>query len=164
MPKKVIRLTEGDLHNIIKESVNNILKEFSVGSDSMTRIQNALDNGEEPERIFNKIEPANNGAFIVYRDGYGVNLMTQNKKLIFPEWFREIHPFWDGFALAQYKNLSFCYIKDKTFETIGPFQSAGLFTDGYASVRYRNKNYALGTDGKFYNVDIIEHPHKYKKQ
>lgn len=28
MKKKLIRLTESDLHNIIKESVNNILKEY----------------------------------------------------------------------------------------------------------------------------------------
>ena len=28
MPKKLVRLTEGDLHRIIKESVNNILNEY----------------------------------------------------------------------------------------------------------------------------------------
>ena len=28
--KKIIRLTEGDLHNMIRESVQSILKEFDV--------------------------------------------------------------------------------------------------------------------------------------
>lgn len=30
--KKVVRLTESDLHNVIKESVNKILKEVNIGA------------------------------------------------------------------------------------------------------------------------------------
>ena len=32
MKKKLIRLTENDLHNIVKESVNRVLKEGKIGS------------------------------------------------------------------------------------------------------------------------------------
>lgn len=38
--KNVIRLTEGDLHNIIKESVQRVLKEGKLG-DAYTNLQNA---------------------------------------------------------------------------------------------------------------------------
>lgn len=34
MKNKLIRLTEGDLHRIIKESVNKMLKETSIDNDS----------------------------------------------------------------------------------------------------------------------------------
>ena len=161
--KQTIRLTESELHNLIKESVNNILKEYYQSQNLTTNIQNALDNGQDPKTLFNEIKPLNNGTFAVFRHGQGCNLMTQDKKLIFPEWFKYIYPFYDGMALAVYDNNSVCYIKDKTFEKTNAFQSGGNFENGYAAVKLHNKDYALGVDGKLYNIDIIEHPSRYNK-
>ena len=38
--KKIIRLTEGDLHNMIRESVQSILKEFDVDDEGNTIMSN----------------------------------------------------------------------------------------------------------------------------
>ena len=37
MNKKLIRLTEGDLHRIVKESINRVLKEAAYGLDAAYR-------------------------------------------------------------------------------------------------------------------------------
>ena len=38
--KKIIRLTEGDLHKMIRESVQSILKEFDVDDEGNTIMSN----------------------------------------------------------------------------------------------------------------------------
>jgi hypothetical protein len=46
MKKQVIRLTEGDLHNIIKESLNKVLKE---GIDDMTPLSTHIQNNNNDD-------------------------------------------------------------------------------------------------------------------
>ena len=38
--KKIVRLTEGDLHNMIRESVQSILKEFDMDNEGNTIMSN----------------------------------------------------------------------------------------------------------------------------
>ena len=38
--KKIVRLTEGDLHNMIRESVQSILKEFDMDDEGNTIMSN----------------------------------------------------------------------------------------------------------------------------
>lgn len=47
MAKKLVKLTEGDLHNIIKESVNKVLKENSIDIDNDSYFGGGL-----PDRYF----------------------------------------------------------------------------------------------------------------
>lgn len=44
--KKIIRLTESDLHNIVKKSVNRILKEGVLGNDWRQNENDVLNNYE----------------------------------------------------------------------------------------------------------------------
>ena len=46
--KKIIRLTESDLHRIVKESVNRILKEDVLGNDWHENEEDAVMNNYEP--------------------------------------------------------------------------------------------------------------------
>ena len=48
--KKIIRLTESDLHNIIKESVNRILREDVLGNDWH-------ENDDNENSVYNNYEP-----------------------------------------------------------------------------------------------------------
>ena len=57
MAKKLVRLTEGDLHRIIKESVNNVLKE---GQDNTSHI----DIDSDFRNIFDTIKAIKNGVAI----------------------------------------------------------------------------------------------------
>ena len=51
MAKQVIRLTESDLHRIVKESVNKILKEeFGDWRDAYDAYMDYLPAGNDPER------------------------------------------------------------------------------------------------------------------
>ena len=51
MAKKLIRLTEGDLHRIIKESVNNILKRNLHFPNSYGMLMYEIENGDYDEII-----------------------------------------------------------------------------------------------------------------
>jgi Cdc6-like AAA superfamily ATPase len=55
MAKKLVRLTESDLHNIIKESVNKVLKE-DISLDYKNELKNILNkafsNLNDNEKIF----------------------------------------------------------------------------------------------------------------
>jgi len=46
--KKIIRLTEQDLHNIIKASVNRILREDVLGNDWREKEEDSVMNNYEP--------------------------------------------------------------------------------------------------------------------
>lgn len=72
MNKKVIRLTESDLHNIVEESVNRVLKESYLDGDYKginipsnldynkwaRKIDNALYSGWQPQQIQGVIDDA----------------------------------------------------------------------------------------------------------
>ena len=53
MNKKLIRLTEGDLRRIVKQSVNKILKESSY--DSMGNFNKELNNSDVREKLTDEI-------------------------------------------------------------------------------------------------------------
>ena len=56
MAKKLIRLTESDLHRIVKESVQRILRESSLDADYMSDFWHGLgDDGYEPQVDLEKI-------------------------------------------------------------------------------------------------------------
>ena len=57
MSKKLIRLTEGDLHRIIKESVNNILTELdwkTYQNAANKRLQQSKETPERSEELYDK--------------------------------------------------------------------------------------------------------------
>ena len=47
--KKIVRLTEGDLHNMIRESVQSILKEFDMDDDEYNKYSDFLGNEYDKE-------------------------------------------------------------------------------------------------------------------
>ena len=94
--KKIIRITESDLHNIIKESVKKVLREGIDGYPEAgmphyaMASQNSIDNGYEYEGELHS----------EFKDGYIVSKYyeqlddvlyniedDENDKLVFPEWF-----------------------------------------------------------------------------
>ena len=68
MSKRTVRLTESDLHNIIKESINNIISEldwrtYQSASDKASDKANATNNKYEKQRRKNQANSfANAGA------------------------------------------------------------------------------------------------------
>ena len=54
--KQIIRLTESDLHKIVKESVEKILKEESVVAQDPTQEPYDEDDEDDDERYWGKVE------------------------------------------------------------------------------------------------------------
>lgn len=71
MNKKLIRLTEGDLHRIVKESVNRVLKESNRRTKRMIREFDDYDNYDEfedEEFIDKKGHPIRIGSQVIWYD------------------------------------------------------------------------------------------------
>ncbi len=82
MAKQVIRLTEGDLHNIIKESVKRILKEEQFGDwrDAYDAYMDYLPSGNDPER-HSKGEDLRKAYMSQMDDAFGANKEARQKAL-----------------------------------------------------------------------------------
>ena len=68
MNKKLIRLTEQDLHRIVKESVNRILKENNRRTKRMIREFDDNNEFEEEEFIDRKGNPIQKGSKVIWYD------------------------------------------------------------------------------------------------
>jgi len=62
MNKKLVKLTEGDLRNIVKSSVNRILREF--GSDGPDFENMNFDSASLPDREYKELDPENDLNFL----------------------------------------------------------------------------------------------------
>ena len=79
--KKVIRLTESDLHRIVKESVNKILKEeFGDWRDAYDAYMDYLPAGNDPER-HSKGEDLRKAYMSQMDDAFGANKEARQKAL-----------------------------------------------------------------------------------
>ena len=63
--KKIIRLTEADLHKMIKESVNNVLNEsFSQGYDNvwnmLDELKQCMSESDILARLISRLDPKTN--------------------------------------------------------------------------------------------------------
>jgi vacuolar-type H+-ATPase subunit H len=68
MNKKLIRLTEQDLHKIVKESVNRIIKENNQRARKIIREFDDYDEFEEEEFIDRKGNPIQKGSKVIWYD------------------------------------------------------------------------------------------------
>lgn len=98
--KQLIRLTESDLHRIIKESVKRILKEeyhpfheeyprkHSEDSESDFDL-NGYDDFLKKHGL-NHISYPYNGVIVICKEGQGCNFMDENYNILSPVWFDDI--------------------------------------------------------------------------
>lgn len=56
MKKQIIRLTESDLHNIIENTVNRVLKEYENNDYGMISNNNVGKQGMKKAKMFNEIK------------------------------------------------------------------------------------------------------------
>ena len=90
MNKKLIRLTESDLHRIVKESVSRILKEQDNydWNHSMMGSQNSVDQGYEYEGELWSSDGSH--AYLVTDENGNYNVEDEDENLVFNSWFSDI--------------------------------------------------------------------------
>ena len=91
--KKIIRLTESDLHRIVKESVKRILKEEQYGLDDwnhgMMASQNSVDLGYEYEGELWGSDGSH--AYLVTDENGNYNVEDEDENLVFNNWFSDVN-------------------------------------------------------------------------
>ena len=100
MKKQIIRLTEGDLHRIIKESVKRILKEDYNPFSEEYLGKHSEDSGNDfdldghydflKKYGLNHISYPYNGVIVICKEGQGCNFMDENGNILSPVWFDDI--------------------------------------------------------------------------
>lgn len=107
MKKKLVRLTEGDLHRIIKESVNKILREFNSYEDEMDlNVYNKM----LKKYDLDDMSMPFNGVCVVSRRNY-CNLMDEQGNILLPNvWFDDI----DSCEFEKYGSIT-CELDGETY-------------------------------------------------
>lgn len=98
--KQLIRLTEGDLHRIIKESIKRILKEeynpfheeYSGKHSEDSENDFDLDGYYDflNKHGLNHISYPYNGVIVICKEDQGCNFMDENGNILSPVWFDDI--------------------------------------------------------------------------
>ena len=95
MKKQIIRLTEGDLHRIIKESVNNILKETNNFNKKYEYLTDLLDTYEN--MVYDGISLSNDQIYQI-EEIYNFLLQTNaNDNVLHNEWIKVAERLLDKF-------------------------------------------------------------------
>lgn len=134
--KRRIKLTESDLHNIIKESVKKILKEES---DFLTD--------------FDWVSDFRDGIALVELNGK-CNFINQNGDILSPnQWFDSATVFKNGFAKVYLNGKGWNFIKqDGEILCNQWFDWVRNFHDGIAYVKLNGKDYVVDERGKLFNI------------
>ena len=162
MKKQLIKLTEGDLHRIIKESVKNILKE-SQWDELTAEINERLSNGEDPNDIFDYVSNFLNG-FACVKLNNKWNLINAEGQLLTNKWF-------DKADIINQYGVTTVYIKGKGYTFLNAdgqyitnqwFDECGSFFDGCASVYLKDKGWNfINTRGRLLSNQWFEEVHDF---
>ena len=94
--KQVIRLTEGDLHRIVKESVNKVLMEDKNAFDKLASMKNYVDGQNNYETTDISVEQSEEGIYVSTscRNEYGGNYSNNDEEFIswenVPNWLMKL--------------------------------------------------------------------------
>ena len=140
-------------HAMSKEMINELIGyDMFKDIESETHvIQQQLDKGVEPEKLFDSVIELDYGLFEVYSNDYGYNVLNQERKLTINDFCRKIYDFHNGFALISDYDGAFNYINSKGKVISNTwFDNASLFTkEGTAKVGQNEKFNIINENGQF---------------
>ena len=160
--KQLVRLTESDLHRIIKESVNNILKE-SQWDDITAKINERLAKGEDPNYIFDYVYDFHQGfALVKLNDEY--NFLTTRGRLLTNQWYDIMDEcFYGGFARVYIHRKGYNFInKEGQIISNQWFDEAYEFKSGFAKVELNKKLNYLNADGQIISNQWFDDVYDFK--
>lgn len=140
-----------------EEFVNENFKNKEMEANE--KYQDELNKGKNLNQIFDEIDEINgiDNAFRVYSIFLKKFTIVVDNNLI-GKWYNQINTFFsDGFLLVKGENTT-TYLDTDFKEIDQRFDDGSPFYDGYASVTLHGKDYALDTNLRLLNADVIEHP------
>ena len=154
MKKKLIRLTEGDLHRIIKESVNKVIKESNFTKVELNDKCNLVNQKGQliSKQWFDDIYEFYEGlAKVVVNDK--CNFITQEGNFISNQWFDDVYEFYEGLAKVELKGKYNFINQEGKLISNQWFDYGDSFYDGFATVALNGKYYNLDTNGRLHNIN-----------
>ena len=139
-----------------EEFINENFKNKEIEANE--KYQDELNKGKNLNQIFDEVDEINgiDNAFRVYSIFLKKFTIVVNNNLI-GKWYNQINTFFsDGFLLVKGENTT-TYLNTDFEEIPQRFDDGSPFYNGYASVTLHRKDYALDTNGKLCNPDVIEH-------
>ena len=135
MKKKLIRLTEGDLRRIVKESVNRALNEMDYSNNPLGNYAEQFDYCGE----FN-----DNGLALVELNRM-YNFIDQDGEILSDEWFKGFN---EGFAVVR-RGDKYNFIDREGYLLSNQwFDYCSNFHNGFAEAELHGKTFRIDTNGR----------------
>jgi hypothetical protein len=128
--KKIIRLTEGDLHRVIKASVRKILREDEINDDYYV------------DKFHDGLARVRKNSMWNFKDKDGIYISNI--------WFDFADDFHEGFARVQYKTMWNLINTDGDFISDYWFDNISDFKNGFATANLNGKRFEVFKDGEIY--------------
>ena len=120
----------------------------AMGVTPLYAVQDLLDQGVDPEEIFDWIGDFSDGYAVVELNNKWNLIDTQGKLFSPNQWFDGAGDFSDGYARVELNNkYNFIDTQGKLFSPNQWFDYVGDFSDGYAPVKLNGKWYKIDTKG-----------------
>ena len=128
-----------------------------MGVTPLYAVQDLLDQGVDPEEIFDRIGDFSEG-YAQVKLNNKFNFIDTQGKLVSPnQWFDDVYDFYNGYAKVRLNNK--WNLIDTQGKLVSPnlwFDGVGTFYKGYATVELNGKWYKIDTKG---NIEAIVNEH-----